>query len=129
MIWDELSFFKKSEFDCRCGCGRNEMNLAFLEKLDELRARVGFPLIVSSGYRCPEHNQAVSSTGPSGPHTTGHAVDFAISGREAYDLVHVAARIWVASGIGLKQHGPHESRFIHLDDLPSHPRPNVWTYP
>ena len=46
MIWDELSFFKKSEFDCRCGCGRNEMNLAFLEKLDELRASLSLSRVV-----------------------------------------------------------------------------------
>ena len=129
MIWDELTFFKKTEFDCKCGCGRNEMNPVFLNKLDDLRGRLGFPLIVSSGYRCPEHNNAVSNTGDDGPHTTGHAVDFAVSGRQAYDLVHVAARQWLASGIGLKQHGAHSSRFIHLDDLDRAPRPNVWSYP
>ncbi len=130
-IWDELKFFKKSEFDCRCGCGRNEMDPDFLRKLDDHRSRVDFPFVVTSGYRCPDHNEAVSNTGRSGPHTTGRAVDLALFGRRAFGVMRHATLGGWYSGIGLNQRGPHNKRFIHLDDLEpedSRFRPTVWTY-
>jgi uncharacterized protein YcbK (DUF882 family) len=104
----------------------------FLAKLDELRAAFGGPLIVSSGYRCPDRNAAVSTTGRAGPHTTGRAVDFLISGELAAEFVSLAmarASFW---GLGIMQHGPHAYRFVHLDDLPNSPnspRPRIWSYP
>jgi zinc D-Ala-D-Ala carboxypeptidase len=127
--WSQITYFESSEFTCAC-CGREHMDLAFILKLDDLRSRLGFPLIVSSGYRCPRHNQKVSTTGRDGPHTTGRAVDFAISGENAFRLVTQSSLGGWMSGIGVKQHGPHEERFIHLDDLEgnSRPRPRIWTY-
>lgn len=130
MIWDELRFFKKTEFDCPC-CGGNQMSETFLRKLDDHRGRVDFPFIVTSGYRCPNHNEQVSSTGRNGPHTTGRAVDLAIFGRNAHRLIQQGALGGWYSGIGLKQHGPHAARFVHLDDLEQTDgrfRPTIWTY-
>lgn len=129
MIWDELEFFQKKEFDCRCGCGRNEMDPDFLKKLDDLRRRLGFPLVVTSGYRCPDHNESVSTTGRDGPHTTGRAVDFGIMGYKAKRLLTQASLGGWMTGLGVNQKGPHNKRFIHLDDLESErTRPNVWSY-
>lgn len=121
--------FSRSEFQCRCGCGANQMADDFIKILDDLRELLGFPLIVTSGYRCPSHNVAVSTTGIHGPHTTGRAVDFAISGPRAVALVRRALHSSMR-GIGINQRGDHAQRFIHLDDLdgPDHPRPNVWSY-
>jgi len=107
------------------------MNHSFLKKLDRTRTLLGFPLIVTSGYRCPDHNDSVSSTGRNGPHTTGRAVDLAVFGYQAYALLRHVGGTPDFGGIGLKQHGAHDSRFIHLDDLePSDGRfrPTVWTY-
>lgn len=129
MIWDELKYFKKTEFDCRCGCGQNKMQPDFLKKLDDLRERLDFPLIVTSGYRCPSHNMAVSTTGGEGaPHTTGRAVDFSIMGTNAFRLITQASLGGWMTGIGVNQRGAHAKRFIHLDDLDRFPRPNVWSY-
>jgi uncharacterized protein YcbK (DUF882 family) len=102
------------------------MDDAFLASLDTLRERCGFPLIVSSGYRCPEYNERVSETGSDGPHTHGVAVDFAVSRLQAYTLLRAALDMGF-KGIGVKQKGERGARFIHLDmmvDL----RPNVWSY-
>lgn len=110
-------------------CKGREIQGSFLVKLDQLRDAVGFPLRVSSGYRCPAHNAKVSSTGPDGPHTTGRAVDLAVSHWQAYRVVAAAVTLGF-TGIGVKQHGP--GRFIHLDDLPAdvgRPRPTIWSYP
>ena len=105
------------------------MTDAFIDRLDDLREQLGFPLIITSGYRCPKHNNAVSTTGDDGPHTTGRAADVGISGPAALALVRRATGDGM-QGIGLNQRGPHEKRFVHLDDLqsPEHPRPNLWTY-
>lgn len=119
-------YFHASEFTCHCGCGANLMEPTYIHKLDELRDRCGFPLIVTSGYRCPDHNAKVSSTGRSGPHTSGRAADVQADRQRAYELLRLALEMGFA-GIGIKQHG--SSRFIHLDDLTDGVRPTIWTYP
>ena len=131
MIWDELQFFQKSEFDCKCGCGNNDMNPVFLKKLDDMRSRFDFPFIVTSGYRCPEYNNRISQTGRHGPHTTGRAVDLHLFGHKAFLIIQQGSLGGWFSGLGLKQKGAYESRFIHLDDLEASDdrfRPTVWTY-
>jgi uncharacterized protein YcbK (DUF882 family) len=42
--------------------------------LEELRAALGRPVVITSGYRCPEHNKAVGGV-PRSPHMLGRAVD------------------------------------------------------
>lgn len=127
MDFEGIRYFKPDEFKCR-HCGQNLIDLSFVKKLDELRHLCGFPLIVTSGYRCPEYNKKVSTTGEDGPHTTGHAADLAVSRHRAYDLLRHTFVVGF-TGIGIQQKGV--SRFVHLDDLeePSHsPRPTIWSY-
>lgn len=121
--------FKPYEFECSCGCGggMNEMDNGFLVRLDRLRALCGFPIILSSAYRCPEYNNEVSSTGLDGPHTTGKAVDILVSGHKAHKVLQIAAELGF-QGIGVSQKGDHGSRFIHLDMLSDDLRPWVWSY-
>lgn len=124
-----MKYFKLEEFTCKCGCGQAKMNQRFLEKLDALREDFGAPLLVTSGYRCPEYNQRVSNTGPDGPHTTGHAADLAVRGPLAMELLEAALVRGGFTGVGLNQKGT--ARFVHLDDLPNEPnrpRPTIWTY-
>ena len=105
------------------------MDDGFMRDLDRLRAVVGFPLAVSSGYRCPAYNARLSSTGAAGPHTTGKAVDVPLVGSKALKLVETAASLGF-TGIGINQRGPHNKRFIHLDKLTPQegPRPWIWSY-
>ena len=127
MNWDRWPNYSRSEFVCHCGCGRADMDMAFMDALQELRDAVGFPMAISSGFRCPAHNDKVSSTGLSGPHTTGKALDVRVAGLEAYDLLVLAAS-WGFDGLGVKQHGPTEGRFLHFDTIKKGPRPRVWSY-
>jgi uncharacterized protein YcbK (DUF882 family) len=128
MIVNESHFFKTSELTCHCGCGKALMVKSFMDKLDSIRMSFAMPLRLSSAYRCPEHNKSVSATGDSGPHTTGRAVDVIISGREAFLLMDISITLGM-TGIGVKQHGPHTGRYLHLDDLETEGRPWVWSYP
>ena len=117
--WAESVHFNKSEFKCPC-CGVEQMDPDFMRKLDAVRATLDFPFIISSGYRCAQHNQSVSSSGPSGPHTTGKACDIALSYQSARQALVPLATAF--AGIGINQKGP--KRFIHVDDLD----PRIWTY-
>lgn len=124
MNWDAIQHFTREEFECKCGCGQAEMDPGFVKWLDSLRQTFGRPIRVTSGYRCPEYNQQVSSTGLDGPHTTGAAVDVGVSHADAYAL------LWLAINrdckrIGINQRG--EGRFLHFD-FTDGPRPRIWTY-
>lgn len=116
--------FTSDELRCRCGCGQVAMDAGFMDQLQGLRDLLQFPLPVTSGYRCPAHNARVSSTGPTGPHTTGKAADLAVERARAHRLLCVAPQMF--SGVGVQQKGT--GRFIHLDTLIGPGRPTVWSY-
>ena len=129
--WNRWPNFAEDEFRCGCGCGRADMAPGFLDLLQDIRDYLGRPLIVSSGYRCPDYNARVSTTGRDGPHTTGRAADIAVAGEDAACVEGIAAQLGI-TGRGVKQHGPWPDRFLHLDNLDrtgAHPRPRLWSYP
>ena len=126
--------FSESELQCKCGnCEFPGMDANFMDLLEAVRTDPDWnrSMKVSSAYRCPEHNSAVSSTGMTGPHTSGKAIDIQVSGADAHLLLGVAMG-YDFSGIGIAQKGPHGSRFIHLDTLVAEetkgPRPWIWSY-
>lgn len=126
----KIKYFKLDELKCKCGeCGSTgeEMNPQFMDKLDYLRGICGFPFVVTSAFRCPTHNNKVSLTGFSGPHTTGRAIDISVSHEKAYIFLENVMKSGLFTGIGINQKGG--GRFIHLDDLThEYPRPRVWSY-
>jgi uncharacterized protein YcbK (DUF882 family) len=129
--WSRWPDFAEREFRCRCGCGRAEMAAAFLDRLQAIRDRLGRPMVMSSGFRCPDYNAQVSTTGRDGPHTTGRAADIAVAGADA-ELVESIALDLGITGRGVKQHGRWADRFLHLDDIEpggAQPRPRLWSYP
>lgn len=125
-----MRYFKSSEFDQKGLPGSGgKMNQAFLVHLDELRHRCGFPFKITSGYRSPEYNAKVSSSGLKGAHTTGKAADIAVSHEQAFKVVSEAVKMGVFTGIGINQKG--NGRFIHLDTCTKEdglPRPAIWSY-
>ena len=118
--------FSDHELMCHCGCGGQPQPM-LVETLENLRALCGFPLRLSSAYRCPKHNEAVSKSGRAGPHTSGLAVDILIAGSQSYELIKNAL-ILGARGIGINQKGIMDNRYIHLDWIAGPYRPNVWSY-
>jgi len=122
--------FTIDELSCR-GTGVCRMDENFLELLQQIRNHFGKPMVVTSGYRHPDYNEKVSKTGRTGPHTKGQAVDVLITGKDAIKLFAIAQNLGM-TGIGLNQRGPHNKRFIHMDNLPDipgkQPRPHCWTY-
>lgn len=115
--------FRPSEFSS--DGGRLEIETDFLDRLQELRRRFKRPMVITSGYRTPAHNQRVAKTGPAGPHTTGRAADIKVTtARDRYDLIALAIDCGF-TGIGVG------ATFVHLDDIrdnPTIPRPAIWVY-
>ena len=131
MIHNTWPHFSEEELCCRCGCGLHAMDRTFMAWVEHVRERYGQPMHVSSAFRCPDHNAAVSSTGRQGPHTTGKAIDIRIYGRQAHQLMTYALHAGVF-GLGVAQRGLRAERFVHLDMLlaveTQGPRPWCWTY-
>ena len=68
--------FKPEELSCS-HCGELKIHEDIMDLLQDARNDLG-ALSITSGYRCPEHNNKISSTGLSGPHTTGKAIDISV---------------------------------------------------
>lgn len=70
--------FKREEFNCKCGCGKNNINQKIVQILEEIRYHFGGnPVIITSGTRCSKHNAAVGGIRGS-KHLEGKAADFYI---------------------------------------------------
>lgn len=102
------------------------MDEGLVGMLEELRGKINKPIILNSAWRCNAHNHAVGGV-PGSAHTKGQAVDIRISGADAYVMLDYAFEVGF-SGIGIKQHGNHNQRFIHLDNMDGNKRPRVWSY-
>ena len=119
-------YFTVDELHCQ-HCGDDGMNQVFMQRVEALREKVGFPFIISSAYRCPDHPIEARKSSP-GAHASGKALDITCSGTNAYELLKASLAMDV-TGIGVNQTGT--SRFIHLDileDAAGRPRPRVWSY-
>ena len=102
-----MRYFKINEFNCFC-CGKNEMNKNFLERLDKAREYATTPFVVSSGYRCQSHNEAVDGS-PNSSHMKGLAADIKVrdSGQRYKILMGLIGAGFNRIGIG--------ENFIHVD--------------
>lgn len=113
-----FKYFTLQEFACQ-HTGENEMNTAFIEKLDLLRRNCGFPLVITSGYRSPDHPlEVVKEKG--GMHTKGIAADLRVRGGvQRSKLVREAIKLGF-SGIGVGK------SYCHVDGRAG--APVMWTY-
>jgi len=79
--------FNAREF--RCSCGKSHETLLASELVDKLEALYTAlncsKIIVTSGYRCPEHDKAIGGTS-SGQHTKGTAADVCCYGQDGQPI-------------------------------------------
>lgn len=116
-------YFTWSEFDSpdAPGSGERFMNPDFIRRLDRIRAAVGFPLLITSGYRTAAHNARVGGRANSA-HLRGHAADIrALTDGQKRAIAQAA----IAEGITRIGWG---RTFIHLDVDPTLPQRVVWGY-
>ena len=120
------NYFTDDELKCS-HTGNNEMCDNFMSKVNAIRHECGFPFTVTSAYRDPEH-PIEARKAKAGAHASGRAIDIAVRGHQAHQLIQVAIKHGM-TGIGVQQKG--SGRFIHMDDLTEadgFPRPTVWSY-
>lgn len=117
--------FTRAEVECRCGCGMVPTP-EFMHWLEKVRCAYGSPMRITSGARCAKHNALIGGAAHSA-HVMGCAVDVHADGPSAYRLTGVA-KLWGATGIGMKLHGPREKWHVHLDLAPRETQ-TQWTYP
>ena len=117
-FWDDIEFFKREEFRCKCGglyCNGfpAEPSEQTVRWADEIRKRLNVPLGVNSGLRCEIWNRLNDGASQS-QHKTGHACDLgAPAGVSPEKMASVAEEIiGNTGGIGIYSWG------IHIDSRP-----------
>jgi len=115
--------FTDDEFRCPC-CGKFVDSLpfrAFLARLQDARHIAGIPFVITSGYRCPEHNSVVGGKTDSS-HLKGIAADI---------RAHIASeRFAIINGLikaGFERFGIGRD-FVHVDTDMSKPSRLIWIY-
>jgi len=114
-------YFKKEEYECRCGCGKDEIDEEFLSMLDNAREAAGTPFVVSSGVRCRAHNKKVGGKKDSA-HVHGKAVDIsAPDSRTKFKIIYGLINAdFTRIGIG--------KDFIHADTDHNKDAEVLWLY-
>lgn len=92
LSWDNIKHFKKSEFNCKCGCNLNNMHLEVVKIADDIREHFGKPCIITSGSRCAKHNKKVGGVANS-RHLIGKAIDLYVQGIGGGTLVNYTKQL------------------------------------
>lgn len=113
-------WFKKSEFQCGCHCGFDDIDLNLVDHLDYMRGTMGMSFQVNSGCRCEAYNAQVGGKGDSA-HTKGKAADIAMNGTiMRFTFVSLALKR------GIKRIGIYNT-FCHVDVADDLPQYVMWT--
>ena len=107
--------FHDWEFECRCGCGKNNIGAGVVNILQRVRNYYGKPVTISSAVRCLAYNRKpVSEGGPGSNDRSQHprrtAVDFNVRGvapEQVQDLIDK----WYPNSLGLGRY----DNFTHVD--------------
>lgn len=99
--------FRLIEFQCRC-CGCVKLHPELLVKLENLREAWGSPLLLTSGFRCAQHNRKVDGA-ESSLHLLGQAADVVVPEANQREFTEAAEKE------GFDQVIPYGKRnFVHL---------------
>lgn len=98
--------FSRSEFSCKC-CGKSKVSNELLAVLELVRSHFGEPVVITSGYRCPEHNKAVGGA-PNSKHLLGVAADIHVKNTDSSKVYKFLNDIFPdVYGIGLYSNWTH----------------------
>ena len=120
--WEKYKpYFLKSEFDCKCGCGKNNMTKLQMDMLLEARILADIPFVISSGARCEKHNIASRGSIDS-EHLYGEGTDI-----RCYSSVTRYRIINALLAAGFNRIGIDE-KFIHAGSRAYKPQDVMWIY-
>jgi len=95
--------FSLLEFKCP-HCSRVKLSPGFealVMGLQGLRSHLGKPVIITSGYRCPEYNATLEGAAPASLHVQGIAADIYVPGLNVTGLTREAITFFENGGIGV----------------------------
>lgn len=111
--WDQIRYFKKDEFKCKCGKHCNgfpaEPDRTLVQVADRVRAHFGATATVSSGVRCKTHNANVGGIADS-RHLSGKAMDFCVRGKTAAQVLE-----YVKQQPEIRYAYAIDSLYVHMD--------------
>ena len=117
---DLTANFNRVEFECKCGCGKDDIKDDLAVKVQLVRDLIKRPIRINSGIRCAQHN-ANTKAKPTSSHVDGWAADLGYSGSaERYELLKAAMEVFARVGIA--------KTFIHVDVDPNKSPRVVWLY-
>lgn len=120
--WKNIDHFKPREFKCPCcGNGPEKMDFKTVQSVDGARSEAGIRFVITSAYRCPEHNAEVGGVSSSS-HVGGYAVDIKCGGSRSRHKI-VTALI----NNGFNRIGVADN-FIHADKDPGKDKNVIWVY-
>lgn len=100
-------YFKQEEVE-----GLNE---DFVTQLDMLRAKVGFPIVITSGFRTPEKNKSLPNAVSDSAHLKGVAVDVrSLNSHEVWLIVYAAKTVGI-NRVGIYVDKDFNPVHIHMD--------------
>lgn len=109
--------FVRGEFVCP-HCGHEEMAAGFLVKLHQARRQFARPIIVTSGWRCVEHNAEVGGS-PTSSHLSGRAADLSDQSDPRY-RGRLLDALWA---VGFRQVEVSRDGHLHVMEDPGKPSP------
>ncbi len=71
--------FSRWEFECQCGCGKDDIAPELVRLVEDVRIHFNNPTTVNSGCRCPTWNKKEGG-GVTSQHLKGLAADIAVKG-------------------------------------------------
>lgn len=116
----ENKYFKKAEFECKCGKCQLPPGMPSDELIDvlcEIREHFGKPIRINSGYRCEIHNARVGGAKKS-RHIVGDAADFIVIGVPTKDVYRHVIEKYDDRPYGVAisiNNSDKNAGFVHLD--------------
>lgn len=113
-FWDEIKYFVKDEFRCKCGgkfCDGfpYEPEELLVRLAEKTRINFGEPMIITSGLRDPQHNANCGGVSNS-RHLFGKAVDFRIRGKNSAQVL-----AYVSGLPGIRYAYKIDNDHVHMD--------------
>ena len=112
--WDDITYFTKAEFACKCG-GKYckgydaEPSKVLVLAAEKVRKHFGKPMTVTSGVRCKTHNANVGGVSNS-RHMSGKAMDFGVEGKTAAQVL-----AYVQTLPEIRYSYAIDSKYVHMD--------------
>ena len=110
---EDTKNFKVSEFACKCGCGKCDIDQRVIDMAQTIRDALGVPVRVNSGCRCERHN--VASGGVKGSkHVLGKAADLSC-GLGAKKMFNTVKKLHAEGKLPDLDYCIRYKTFIHID--------------